>query len=189
MLLNTTANFIASAIFSGTFVITPLLIIVHFFKIRLYKIDKQVLVQAVDTSLLLGSTIFLLSLFTEFFIAYYSQVDYQQYAFVNRYTGPYWYLELVEIVCKLLLPQMLWYNKFRGSIGALIVIFVLWIIFNMISISVTLFTSPSLIPSSQSTGTWVNYRLSYSWHDLLIYIVLLTAVYFVLKRKLRVSAP
>lgn len=176
-------SLITGAIFEGTLVMTPLLIVAYLFKIRLFNIDKQVLIQSVNTCLLFGSVIFLISLFVEFFMAYYSQTEYEQYVFVNRYTGPYWYLGFIEIVCKLLLPQMLWSNNLRGSIGALIVIFVLWITFNVISFALMLFTSPSLIPSSQNAGTWVNYRLSYSWHDLLIYIVILTVFYFILKRK------
>ena len=113
MEINNIINSITTAIFGGTFVITALLIIVHLFKIRLYNIDKQVLVQAVNTCSLLGSVIFLMSLLAEIFRGYYSPADYQQYVFFNRYTGSLWYVGTVEIINKLLLPQLFWSKKFR----------------------------------------------------------------------------
>jgi hypothetical protein len=173
-------NLVTAALFGGTFVIVPLLIIVHLFKIRLYKVDKQVLIQAVNTCLLLGSTIFLISLIAEIFRAYYSQTDYQQYVFLNRYTGPLWYVGAVAIISKLLLPQLFWIKKFRKSMSALICIFCMRIFLQVVPLLI-MFLSSLVLFKGISTG--IAYRLSYSWHDLLIYIVILTVFYFILKRK------
>jgi molybdopterin-containing oxidoreductase family membrane subunit len=36
---------------------------------------------------------------TELFIAWYSGVEYEQYAFLNRATGPYWWAYLMMMSC------------------------------------------------------------------------------------------
>ncbi|SEO21091.1 hypothetical protein SAMN05428947_101724 [Mucilaginibacter sp. OK283] len=176
-------NLVVKGIFEGTLVITPLLIIVHLFKIRLFKIDKQVLIQSVNTCLLFGSVMFLISLFAEFFRAYYSQVEYEQYVFVNRYSGPFWYLGFVEIACKLLVPQILWFKRLRKSIYTLMVIFNLWVFLYIIRFAFVLFTPVWRMRTSPNAGAGINYQIGYPWQDLLVYTILLTAVYFILKRK------
>lgn len=55
---------------------------------------------------------------TEFFIAYYSQVEYEQYAFINRYFGPYWWASWSMFCCNCIIPQVLWFKKVRTSIAA-----------------------------------------------------------------------
>lgn len=157
-------NSIIAVIFDGTSLMAPLVITIYLFKLPVGQIDKQILVRSINICLLLGSTLF----FTKFF----------------------WSIGIfvvVDIICKMLLPQLLWFKKLRKSIGALIVIYGSWVISYFIDISAMIF-KPISIPSSQSGSTWGNYSLSYSWQGLLIYIVILIAVYFILKRKLRVNA-
>ena len=40
---------------------------------------------------------------TELFIAWYSGVEYEQYAFLNRATGPYWWAYFLMMSCNCLL--------------------------------------------------------------------------------------
>jgi molybdopterin-containing oxidoreductase family membrane subunit len=44
---------------------------------------------------------------TELFIAWYSGVEYEQYAFLNRATGPYWWAYLMMMSCNVS-PQFMW---------------------------------------------------------------------------------
>lgn len=173
MEINNIVNFITDIIFGGTFIIIPLLIVIYVFKIPLYRIDKQLLIQAVNTCWLLGAIIFLVSLLAEAFIAFYSQADYVQYVIVNVYTG---------IVGKLLLPQLFWIKKFRRSMTATIVVFTLWAILFIAHIVVMLFT-PVSKPSSITAGAWVNYSINSPWQNILIYMGILTLVYLILSRK------
>ena len=173
MEINNIVNSITGAIFGGTFIMIPLLIVIHGFKIPLYRIDKQLLIQVVNTCWLLGATIFLVSLLAEALIAFYSQADYMQYVIVNVCTG---------IIGKLLLPQLFWIKKFRRSMTALIVVFSLWVILFIAHIVVMLFT-PVSKPSSINVGVWVNYSINYPWQNILIYMVILTLVYLILSKK------
>jgi molybdopterin-containing oxidoreductase family membrane subunit len=51
----------------------------------------------------------------EFFIAWYSGVEYEQYAFINRAFGPYWWAYWTMISCNVISPQLFWIRKFRRS--------------------------------------------------------------------------
>jgi len=54
---------------------------------------------------------------TEFFIAWYSGVEYEQYAFINRSTGPYWWAYWSMMTCNVISPQLFWFKKIRVSIA------------------------------------------------------------------------
>ena len=65
---------------------------------------------------------------TEFFIAWYSGVPAEQYAFINRATGPYWWAYMVMMTANVVSPQVFWIKKIRTSIVAT---FILSIIVNI----------------------------------------------------------
>ena len=52
----------------------------------------------------------------EFFIAWYSGNAYEQFAFINRAFGPYWWAYWTMITCNVLVPQFFWFKKLRTSI-------------------------------------------------------------------------
>lgn len=51
----------------------------------------------------------------EFFIAWYSGSRYEQFAFINRAFGPYWWAYWTMVSCNVLSPQVFWFKKFRTS--------------------------------------------------------------------------
>ena len=53
---------------------------------------------------------------TELFIAWYSGVEYEQYAFLNRATGPYAWAYWMMMSCNVFSPQFMWFKKLRTSI-------------------------------------------------------------------------
>jgi molybdopterin-containing oxidoreductase family membrane subunit len=53
---------------------------------------------------------------TEFFIAYYSGGEYEQYTFLNRFIGPYWWAACMMYGCNVLMTQMMWSKKVRTNI-------------------------------------------------------------------------
>jgi molybdopterin-containing oxidoreductase family membrane subunit len=65
---------------------------------------------------------------TELFIAWYSGVEYEQYAFLNRATGPYWWAYLLMMTCNVVSPQVMWFKKIRTSI---LVSFIISIVVNV----------------------------------------------------------
>ncbi len=65
---------------------------------------------------------------TELFVAWYSGVEYESYAFLNRATGPYWWAYWLMMTCNVLSPQIMWFKKIRTSI---LVSFIISIVVNI----------------------------------------------------------
>jgi molybdopterin-containing oxidoreductase family membrane subunit len=59
---------------------------------------------------------------TEFFVAWYSGVEYESYAFINRATGPYWWAYASMMTCNVISPQLFWFKRIRTSIAATFII-------------------------------------------------------------------
>jgi molybdopterin-containing oxidoreductase family membrane subunit len=53
---------------------------------------------------------------TELFISWYSGVEYEAYAFLNRATGPYWWAYWAMMTCNVISPQLMWFKKLRRSL-------------------------------------------------------------------------
>ncbi len=52
----------------------------------------------------------------EFFIAWYGGNLFEQYAFINRATGPYWWAYWSMIFCNVVAPQLFWSRFFRRHV-------------------------------------------------------------------------
>jgi molybdopterin-containing oxidoreductase family membrane subunit len=59
---------------------------------------------------------------TEFFIAWYSAVEFERYAFVNRMFGEYWWSYWAMMTCNVITPQLFWSQKLRRNITAVFII-------------------------------------------------------------------
>ena len=69
---------------------------------------------------------------TELFFAWYSGNQYEQYMILNRMTGPYAWSYWALILCNVIAPQMLWFQKVRKSprllfVSAVIVSVGMWL--------------------------------------------------------------
>lgn len=49
-------------------------------------------------------------------MSWYSGVEYEQFAFMNRISGPYWWAYAIMITCNVVSSQLLWIRKLRTSI-------------------------------------------------------------------------
>ena len=88
----------------------------------------------------------------EFFIAWYSGNTYEQFAFINRAFGNYWWAYWTMITCNVITPQLFWSKKLRTNTTVLFIasIFVnigMW--FERFVITITL--SRDFLPSSWDT--------------------------------------
>ncbi len=52
----------------------------------------------------------------EFFIAWYGGNLFEQYAFINRATGPYWWAYWSMIFCNVVSPQLFWFRRMRRHV-------------------------------------------------------------------------
>lgn len=58
----------------------------------------------------------------EFFIAWYSGVQAEQFAFINRMFGPYLWAYWIMVSCNVIFPQFFWVKKFRRNIPFMFII-------------------------------------------------------------------
>jgi molybdopterin-containing oxidoreductase family membrane subunit len=106
---------VAGAIFSGFGMVLTLLVIAR--EVMNYKdyITEEHL-DAMAKIILVTGTMVGLAYITEFFVAAYSGVEYEQYAFLNRATGPYAWAYWSMMTCNVFSPQFMWFKKLRTSI-------------------------------------------------------------------------
>jgi Ni/Fe-hydrogenase subunit HybB-like protein len=119
--------FVAGAIFSGfAMVLTLMLVTRYVFKLEPYITRGHI--ESMNKIILLTGSIVGIAYLTEFFIAWYSQVPYEQYAFINRAFGPYWWAYWSMMTCNVISPQFFWFRSMRRDIY---VTFILSIIVNI----------------------------------------------------------
>lgn len=119
--------FVAGAIFSGFAMVQTLLIIMR----KVSNLEAYITVQHIELMniiIMVTGSIVGCAYITELFIAWYSGVEYEQYAFLNRATGPYWWAYLLMMSCNVVSPQVMWFKKIRTSI---VISFVISIVVNI----------------------------------------------------------
>ncbi|MCF8431779.1 MAG: polysulfide reductase NrfD, partial [Melioribacteraceae bacterium] len=116
--------FVAGAVFSGFAMVQNVLIIIrkifHFEHIitldTLERMNKIILL----TGMMVGYAYAM-----EFFIAWYSGVQPEQFAFLNRAFGPYMWAYWIMVSCNVIFPQFFWIKKIRRKISVMFIIAVL----------------------------------------------------------------
>ncbi len=58
----------------------------------------------------------------EFFTAWYSGHHYEQFVFMNRPLGPYWWAFFIMVFCNVVAPQLLWFNGLRKHVWLIFVV-------------------------------------------------------------------
>ncbi len=150
--------FVAGAIFSGFAMVMTLSLIARWVYNLEHIITRKVL-ERMNMVMLLTGTMVGYAYSMEFFVAWYSGNIYEQFAFVNRAFGPYYWAYWIMVSCNVLVPQLFWFKKFRNH---LVVMFIASILINIgmwferFVIVVTL--ARDFLPSA-----WDYY--SPTWHD------------------------
>ncbi|MFH6602406.1 NrfD/PsrC family molybdoenzyme membrane anchor subunit [Maribacter algicola] len=107
--------FVAGAVFSGFAMVNTLLIIMR----KVCHLEAYITVQHIELMnivIMITGSIVGCAYITELFMAWYSGVEYEQYAFLNRATGPYWWAYWAMMTCNVFSPQFMWFKKLRTSI-------------------------------------------------------------------------
>ncbi len=113
--------FVAGAIFSGFAMVLTLLIVTR----KVYRLEDYITIQHIEMMnivIIITGSIVGVAYITEFFIAWYSGVEAEFYAFYNRATGPYWWAYASMMTCNVISPQLFWFKKIRTNIAATFVI-------------------------------------------------------------------
>lgn len=113
--------FVAGAIFSGFAMVVTLSILARLVFpqvkdfITISTLEKMAKVMML-TGMMVGYAYSM-----EFFIAWYSGMEYEQFAFINRAFGSYAWAYWIMITCNVIVPQLFWFKKLRTSIVVLFV--------------------------------------------------------------------
>jgi len=156
--------FVAGAVFSGFAMVQTLLIIMR----KSMRLEQYITLNHIDVMnkiILVTGSIVGSAYITEFFIAWYSAVPYEQYAFANRMFGPYWWAYWTMMTCNVITPQLFWSRKLRRSLTASFIISIFVNIGMWFERFVIIVTSlhRDYLPSS-----WLIY--SPSWVEICMYI-------------------
>ncbi len=113
--------FVAGAIFSGFAMVVTLMVIARW----VFKVEHIVTMKHLENMckvMVATGTIVGYAYATEMFIAWYSGNPYEQFAFINRATGPYYWAYWIMISCNVLSPQLFWFKRMRTSIPVMFVV-------------------------------------------------------------------
>ncbi len=119
--------FVAGAIFSGFAMVMTLMLVTR----KVYKLEDYITIKHIELMniiIMVTGSIVGVAYITELFMAWYSGVEYEQYAFLNRTSGPYAWAYAMMMTCNVVSPQLFWFKPIRTSITAS---FVLSIVVNI----------------------------------------------------------
>jgi len=106
--------FVAGAIFSGFAMVITLMVPARAY-FGLKNLVTMRHLENVNKILLATGCIVGYAYAIEFFIAWYSGSVYEQFAFINRAFGPYWWAYWIMVTCNVVVPQLFWFKKCRTS--------------------------------------------------------------------------
>lgn len=119
--------FVAGAIFSGFGMVLTLMIITR----KVFNLEQYITIYHVEVMckvIIATGSMVGLAYMTEFFIAWYSGVEYEQYVFMNRATGPYAWAYWIMVTCNVITPHLLWFKKIRTN---MVIVFILSLVVNV----------------------------------------------------------
>ncbi|MCB2194561.1 MAG: polysulfide reductase NrfD [Bacteroidetes bacterium] len=108
--------FVSGAIFSGFAMVLTLMIIAR----KTMNLQDYITINHIELMnkiIILTGSIVGIAYLTELFMAWYSGVEYELFAFINRATGPYWWAYWIMMTCNVVSPQLFWFKKLRRSVG------------------------------------------------------------------------
>jgi molybdopterin-containing oxidoreductase family membrane subunit len=107
--------FVAGAVFSGFAMVLTLMLIMR----KVYKLEAYITrghVEMMNIIIIVTGSLVGVAYLTELFVAWYSGVEYESYAFLNRATGPYWWAYWSMMTCNVISPQLFWIKKLRTNL-------------------------------------------------------------------------
>ncbi|UTW63478.1 polysulfide reductase NrfD [bacterium SCSIO 12741] len=113
--------FVAGAIFSGFAMVQTLLLIAR----KVVNLEDYITrkhIEYMNIIIVITGSMVGVAYLTELFIAFYSGVEFEQYAFLNRATGPYWWAYWSMMSCNVITPLLFYIERVRKSIIASFII-------------------------------------------------------------------
>lgn len=170
-------NPLFNCIYDGSFLFVGVCLGYYLIKKGDFKTNLLKWIIAANNLFLISTLIRAFSYIYEIYFYWFSGVEYSQYAFVNRISGPYWFTYWYMIVNSILLPNLLWFKKIRHS--AWILPFLLIPAFFELYIVIVISLNRDYLPSS-----WTMYHpFTINIINLALYIALLVGMYYLIAWK------
>ncbi|MFP5469971.1 MAG: NrfD/PsrC family molybdoenzyme membrane anchor subunit [Bacteroidia bacterium] len=107
--------FVAGAVFSGFAMVQTLILIMRkAMGLEAYIHTRHI--EYMNIVIMVTGSIVGVAYLSELFVSWYSGVEYEQYAFINRFSGPYWWAYWSMMTCNVISPQLMWFRKLRRSL-------------------------------------------------------------------------
>lgn len=113
--------FVAGAVFSGFAMVQNVLIFIR----KIFNYEHIITVDTLEKMnkvILFTGMIVGYAYVMEFFMAWYSGVQVEQFTFLNRALGPYAWAYWIMVSCNVIIPQLFWFRKVRRAIPVMFVI-------------------------------------------------------------------
>lgn len=151
--------FVAGAVFSGFAMVETLMIISRkIFNTKDIMTDDHL--EKMNIIIMVTGTMVGFAYIMEFFMAWYSGVEYEKFIFMQRAAGPYAWAYWTMMLCNVISPQVYWFKKLRRNVAftffiSIVVNIGMW--FERFVIAITSL-SQDFLPSSWDyyTPTWVD---------------------------------
>lgn len=107
--------FVAGAIFSGFAMVMTLMLIAR----KLYRLEDIMTINHIEKMniiILVTGWMVGFAYIVEFFIAWYSGVEYEKFAFLNRAIGPYAWAYWIMMTCNVVAPNIFWVKSWRRNV-------------------------------------------------------------------------
>ncbi|MCB9336089.1 MAG: polysulfide reductase NrfD [Flavobacteriales bacterium] len=107
--------FVAGAVFSGFAMVQTLMLIVR----KVMHLEQYVTIKHIEYMniiIIVTGSIVGVAYLTELFVSWYSGVEYESYAFINRFSGPYWWSYWAMMTCNVVSPHLFWVKKWRTNL-------------------------------------------------------------------------
>ena len=108
--------FVSGAIFSGFAMVQTLLLIMR----KTMKLEAYINLRHIEYMnivIIVTGSIVGVAYLTELFMSWYSGVEYESYAFINRFSGPLAWSYWCMMTCNVISPQLFWFKKLRTNLG------------------------------------------------------------------------
>ncbi len=116
--------FVAGAVFSGFAMVQNVLIFIR----KIFNYENIITIDTLEKMnkiILVTGSMVGYAYGMEFFIAWYSGIQAEQFTFINRAFGPYAWAYWIMVTCNVISPQLFWIKKIRRSVPIMFIIGVL----------------------------------------------------------------
>jgi len=108
--------FVSGAVFSGFAMVQTLLLVMRkVMHLEAYITRKHI--EYMNIVIIVTGSIVGVAYITELFMSWYSGVEYESYAFINRATGKYWWAYWAMMTCNVVSPQVFWFKGLRTNLA------------------------------------------------------------------------